>query len=192
MTRLNLLPLSEHGRSVMDFLLANERLLLCHCRPDESCLVEIIELSGQRFDAVVTLPRPLVEPGEWKAYAVVPGMYARRFDSTTSKEEILEAVAMMLATPMRNKKTPSLSSGLHMVVVDSGLLRKAETMVVGCEGCSSSAQIPFDCVLDRVSGNDPLVTQYLIPKGMARCPRCRRSMSEETLVVFEPRLDVAY
>lgn len=185
MIRLNLLPMTAYGKTVMDFLLARESELHSECRPDESCLIEIIELPGQRFDAVVTMPRPVVNSGDWKAYAVVPGMYARRFDSGTTALEIHEAVAGIVGSRMWDRKTPAPSPDLRMVVVDSKMLRKAISRISGCEACSPLAQVPFESVLDRVSGNDPLATQYVIADD-ARCPRCRRRLHESTLVVFEP------
>jgi hypothetical protein len=34
--------------------------------------------------------------------------------------------------------------------------RKAEALIIGCEGCSpEDAELPFDNVLDCVTGNDP-------------------------------------
>ena len=39
-----------------------------------------------------------------------------------------------------------------VVLVDSGTLRKAEKLILGCEGCApEDAEIPFDNVLDRVT-----------------------------------------
>ena len=48
-----------------------------------------------------------------------------------------------------------------IVLVDAASLHKAERLIV-CEGCDEdSAQIPFDNIIDRVTGSDPSVTDYL-------------------------------
>jgi hypothetical protein len=63
--------------------------------------------------------------------------------------------------------------------------RKAEKLIIGCEGCSpEEADLPFDNVLDQVTGNDPAVTDYLLGEP-AKCPRCRREIAEKTLVEVE-------
>jgi hypothetical protein len=48
------------------------------------------------------------------------------------------------------------------------------------------AGIPFDSILDRVTGRDPAVTQYVFGDGTIKCPRCMTHLSESTLVEFEP------
>jgi hypothetical protein len=43
----------------------------------------------------------------------------------------------------------------NVVLVSAETLRKAEKLIIGCEGCSpEDAELPFDNVLDRVTGND--------------------------------------
>jgi hypothetical protein len=32
-------------------------------------------------------------------------------------------------------------------------------MITGCEACSETAEIPFDNILDRVTGSDPTVNR---------------------------------
>jgi hypothetical protein len=46
------------------------------------------------------------------------------------------------------------------------------------------AEIPFDSILDRVTGSDPSVTDYIL-ETPAKCPQCRREILEKTLI--EPR-----
>jgi hypothetical protein len=49
----------------------------------------------------------------------------------------------------------------NVVLVDATTLRKAEKLIIACEGCSpDDAELPFDNVLDRVTRNDPEVTDY--------------------------------
>jgi hypothetical protein len=70
--------------------------------------------------------------------------------------------------------------------VDAATLQKAEKLILGCEACSpEDAELPFDNVLDRVTGNDPEVTDFIFVEAMAKCPRCMREIGEKTLVEVE-------
>jgi hypothetical protein len=70
-------------------------------------------------------------------------------------------------------------------LVEATDLRKAEKLILGCEACSpEDAELPFDNVLDRVTGNDPAVTDYIFEKP-AKCPRCMQEIREKTLVEVE-------
>jgi hypothetical protein len=60
----------------------------------------------------------------------------------------------------------------RIVLVDSAKLRKAERMILSCEVCNpEEAEIPFDWVLDRVSGRSGATTDYVLEKP-ARCLQC--------------------
>jgi hypothetical protein len=70
----------------------------------------------------------------------------------------------------------------NVVLVDAATLRKAERLIESCQHCNEEdAQIPFDNVLDRVTGSDPSVTDYILEEP-ANCPNCRREVLEKTLV----------
>ena len=70
----------------------------------------------------------------------------------------------------------------NIVLVDRSKLRYAERFVVACEECSPvDAELPFVSVLDRVTGNDPAITDYIF-ETLAKCPRCRGEINERTLV----------
>jgi hypothetical protein len=72
--------------------------------------------------------------------------------------------------------------GHNIVLVGSRVLRQAETFIAGCQACRhADAQIPFDSVLDAVTGNDPVNTDYILSEP-AKCPRCRQPIMENTLV----------
>jgi hypothetical protein len=50
-----------------------------------------------------------------------------------------------------------------VVLVQSATLRQAERLIESCEHCNEEgAQIPFDNILDRVTGSDPSVTDYIL------------------------------
>jgi len=64
----------------------------------------------------------------------------------------------------------------------SSSLRQAERLIESCEHCNEEgAEIPFDNILDRVTGSDPSVTDYILEEP-AKCPNCRRDVLEKTLV----------
>src|SRR5262249_43808047 len=55
-------------------------------------------------------------------------------------------------------------------------------LIQSCEHCNAhGAEIPFDNILDRVTGSDPSVTDYILVVP-AKCPNCRREILEKTLV----------
>jgi uncharacterized protein with PIN domain len=73
----------------------------------------------------------------------------------------------------------------HVVLIDSTTLRKAERLIKSCEHCNpEGAEIPFDAILDRVTGSDPSVTDYVLEQ-LAKCPNCRHKILEKTLI--EPK-----
>lgn len=68
----------------------------------------------------------------------------------------------------------------NVVLINSSSLREAEQQIVSCEGCNpEGAHVLFESVLDRLTGNDMTVTDYVLVKP-ARCPRCQRVVQEKT------------
>ena len=60
----------------------------------------------------------------------------------------------------------------NVVLVGPETLQKAEERIAACEACEpDEAELPFDCVLDGLTGCDPQTTEYVLPK-VALCPRC--------------------
>jgi DNA-binding NarL/FixJ family response regulator len=74
----------------------------------------------------------------------------------------------------------------NVVLIDEDTLRKAERMVLACEGCNSEADVPFSEIIDRLKGSDPSVTDYILQKP-GRCPRCFRIITERTFVKVHDR-----
>jgi hypothetical protein len=69
-----------------------------------------------------------------------------------------------------------------VVLVDAATLRGAERLIESCEHCNpTGAEIPFDWILDRVTGSAPSVTDYILEQP-AKCPRCRHEILEKTLI----------
>jgi hypothetical protein len=74
----------------------------------------------------------------------------------------------------------------NVILIDATTLRKAERLIESCEACNpEGAEIPFDNILDRVTGSDPSVSDYLLQEP-AKCPGCRREILEKTLVGANP------
>ena len=70
----------------------------------------------------------------------------------------------------------------NVVLITTATLHEAERLIESCEGCNTDgAEIPFDAILDRVTGSDPSVTDYVLEQP-ARCPNCRGGIVEKTLV----------
>jgi hypothetical protein len=70
----------------------------------------------------------------------------------------------------------------NIVLIGEYLLRRAEKLIVACEVCSPRyAETSFDRVLDRITGNDPALTDYIF-ESLAMCPHCKRQINEKTLV----------
>ena len=190
--RISLRALSVYGKKVASTIRASEPELNqhCSCPPGESCSVEITELPGRRFEAVVIRPRPVADTQEWATISAVSGIYRCLFDKRATAQRIRDALATIVGATLNEDKTSdqgSASSGvLELVLVDRETLVQARKLIFGCQACSPDAGIPFDSILDRVTGRDPAVTQYVFGEGTIKCPRCKTHLSESTLVEFEP------
>jgi uncharacterized protein with PIN domain len=69
-----------------------------------------------------------------------------------------------------------------VVLIDVATVHKAEWLIESCEYCNEEgAEVPFDNILDRVTGSDPKVTDYIL-EAPAKCPNCRREILEKTLI----------
>jgi hypothetical protein len=71
---------------------------------------------------------------------------------------------------------------IDVAFVDEPMVFGAEEWVSGCQHCDESAAIPFDYLLDALTGCDPRLTEYLMSR-IAQCPRCGGEINEKTLVV---------
>jgi len=70
----------------------------------------------------------------------------------------------------------------RVMLIHTETLGKAEKLIESCERCNpEGGEIPFDNILDRVTGSDPSMTDYILD-APAKCSNCRREMLEKTLV----------
>ena len=73
----------------------------------------------------------------------------------------------------------------RIVLVCSAAVGELERLLSGCQTCSDGAELPFDAILLRVTGDDPGITNYVL-EHPANCPRCRSEITEKTLVLLDP------
>jgi hypothetical protein len=70
----------------------------------------------------------------------------------------------------------------RIVLVDEAAVRQAQRLIDSCEQCNwEGAEFPFALLLDRLTGSDPRVTDYILEMP-AKCPRCTRDILERTLI----------
>ncbi len=69
-----------------------------------------------------------------------------------------------------------------VVFIDEPLLLDAESFIGACEDCCEQAEVPFDQLLDSLTGCDPTTTEYVICHA-AKCATCHHDVTEKTLIV---------
>lgn len=69
----------------------------------------------------------------------------------------------------------------NVVLIDAVTLQKAQPMIAGCEAWSEDAELPVENILDRLTGSDPTVTDYVLEEP-TRCLQCGTMITEKTLV----------
>ena len=71
---------------------------------------------------------------------------------------------------------------LAIVLIITPVLQQAQNLIAFCEFCDSEhSEYTFDLLLDRVTGCDPIRTEYILEEP-AHCPNCKREVFEKTLV----------
>jgi hypothetical protein len=69
-----------------------------------------------------------------------------------------------------------------IVLFERETVRDAEGFIKSCEQCNpNDAECPFNVILDRITGSDPKVTDYIL-ETPARCPSCWCRIAEKTFV----------
>jgi len=67
-----------------------------------------------------------------------------------------------------------------IVLVERRTVRDAEGLIKCCEHCNPEDAVwPFAVILDRITGSDPDVTDYIL-ETPARCPSCLCEILEQT------------
>jgi hypothetical protein len=73
---------------------------------------------------------------------------------------------------------------VQILALGSVSIRRAQEAISSCESCNKDAELPFDWILDEVTGHDGSTTDYFLTES-ARCPRCGCRINEKTLVEAE-------
>jgi hypothetical protein len=71
--------------------------------------------------------------------------------------------------------------GIQLLALSTDTIRRAQEAIASCQTCNNDAELPFDWVLDEITGCDGTTTDYFLTEP-ARCPRCGCSVIEKTLV----------
>jgi len=191
MVRLSLRAQSLYGRKIADSLKAKEPTLNLHCScpPGDSCTVEVNELSRRQFEVVVTRPGKVLESSDWAAMTEAMGKYRRLFEKRASADRIAASVTQIVGAPLTNGSQVHTDTSLkpEIVPVDAAMLQRLEKLILGCHMCSPFAEVPLFVILDRLRDAPTARTQYILERP-ARCPRCKRQMTEHTLVDMEAEL----
>ena len=70
---------------------------------------------------------------------------------------------------------------IHILALGISTIRRAQESIASCEACNKDAELPFDWILDEVTGQNSSTTDYFLTEP-ARCPRCGADVTEKTLV----------
>lgn len=70
---------------------------------------------------------------------------------------------------------------IDLLALGANTIRRAQEAIASCEACNNDAELPFDWILDEVTGRDGSTTDYFLTEP-ARCPRCGCRIIEKTLV----------
>jgi hypothetical protein len=70
---------------------------------------------------------------------------------------------------------------IHILALGVRTIHRAQDSISSCEVCNKDAELPFDWILDEVTGHDGSRTDYFLTEP-ARCPRCGSTIIEKTLV----------
>ncbi len=70
---------------------------------------------------------------------------------------------------------------LTILALSSATIRRAQKAILSCESCNADAELPFDWILDEITGCKDSKTDYFLTEPVA-CPRCGSNIIEKTLV----------
>jgi hypothetical protein len=70
----------------------------------------------------------------------------------------------------------------NVILIEATPMPGAERMLASCEYCNPEvAAIPFDHILDRATGSDSRLTDYVL-ETPAKCPNCRRDIINKLFI----------
>ena len=77
---------------------------------------------------------------------------------------------------------------IDIILIDQAFLFRAQPRILSCEACNPDAEIPFDWILDQLTGRSGSTTDYVLQLP-ATCLQCGGEICEKTLVDDATRLD---
>jgi hypothetical protein len=158
----NHLKLPTHWKPIID----DKRLANFFRVPMDRCVAFLPE--GVRLER--REEAHLIHWNEWRHEMVqaAPHEVANREDGSEK-----EAIEFRRAFSAANQKQRHI-----VVLINSATLRKAEALIKTCEHCNEEgAEFPFAVILDRVTGSDPSVTDYVFEQITGEWRTCSRSRS---------------
>jgi CheY-like chemotaxis protein len=174
---------------------ANRELLqVANCiQPD----VIVCDMSARRMEGLAARKK-LISRGKFIPFVFVFGesqalidilrkqrsfAFVRKHDMRLQLANAVEAVhnAAIYDSPFYPNFSEQQPEDQNIVLIEEEILRRAEHLVLSCEGCNAEAEIPFCELLDRLTGSDPTVTDYILEKP-GSCPRCFRALTERSSV----------
>ena len=115
-------------------------------------------------------------------YFICSAIECPRCDSQISERTLVDFAGRAKAALDEVQYFDSRDEEQDVIFIDETTLSDAQSFVAACEHCSDRAEIPFDQVLDAITGCDPRTTEYVICHA-AECAKCHGEVMEKTLVV---------
>jgi hypothetical protein len=69
----------------------------------------------------------------------------------------------------------------EFILISREFVFRVERVIASCEDCNPKAEIPFDLVLDYLTGRSGAFVEYIL-ECPANCLRCSAEITEKTLV----------
>ena len=117
----------------------------------------------------------------------VIGKYRRLFDRRASADRIAACVTKIVSAPLKHvheSESNGFSVSDPIALIDTVLLEKVRSLVIGCHMCSPFAEVPLFVVLDQLREATTTRAQYVFEQSPS-CSRCGRQMTEHTLIDME-------
>ena len=76
---------------------------------------------------------------------------------------------------------------IQILALGAATIRRAQESISSCESCNQDAELPFDWILDEITGSEGSTTDYFLTETV-RCPRCGCGVNEKTLVEAESEI----
>jgi len=78
---------------------------------------------------------------------------------------------------------------VSIVLIGKTTIAQLERKITACEACDREAEIPFDWILDKITGHQGSTADYVL-EGPAHCQGCGREVREKTLVQWKVSLGI--